>query len=311
MDSIEHSDVKTGVISTIIVLNIIMNSLLIAVLVKYTELREDRTALFMISLSLADLGNGLTALPISAALCSRVTPTVQHMTQYIPKINMACMWMFGFASMHSQAWVAMSKMVSVLKPLRYEQLLTRNRCYGIIIFIWVVGAALASSTSSLTVTWNMNVCTYRNEANNASVSVFMLFLFVVSSIVPEVVLIYTTARIFILVVRTHSQVSAQVQSISGGANESGMVTLKAIRSAKNVLVICFVALALTVPVYVFAVLRYILFDAQTIAVFSFVPIWLFHCNSFMNSFLYMVLHRSIRQKLRLMFTGVYQSCGCG
>ena len=49
---------------------------------------------------------------------------------------------------------------------------------------------------------------------------------------------------FLVVVRADSQVSAQVQSISEGVDESGMVTLKAIRSARNVLGICFVALAL-------------------------------------------------------------------
>ena len=96
-------------------------------------------------------------------------------------------------------------------------------------------------------------------------------------------------------------------SLGSGAVESGLLTLKVIHSAKNVLVICFVALALTVPVYVFAVLRYILFDAQTVGVFSFVPIWLFHCNSWMNSFLHMVLHRSIRHKLRLMFTILFDA----
>ena len=100
-----------------------MNYLLIAVLVKYAELREDRTVLFKISLSLADavdLRSGLTVLPIGAVFCSRVISRVQHLTQYLPKINIVCLSIFGFASMQSQAWVAFSKMVSVSKQLRYE-----------------------------------------------------------------------------------------------------------------------------------------------------------------------------------------------
>ena len=288
-----------------------MNSLLIAIVIRYAELREDRTALFMISLSLADLGSGVIALPISASLCSGATPTVQHMTLYLPKINMISMTFFSIVSLHSQAWVALYKMVSVLKPLRYEQLLSRNRCYGIIVSTWVVGAALASTTLTSSCTWNTDVCTYRVVANNSSFSVLALGLYIVSSVLPGAALVYATARIFLVVVRAHSQVSAQVQSISGGADQSGMVTLKAIRSAKNVLVICFVALALTVPIWVFAIIRHMFFTAQTVSLFSFTAIWLFYCNSFMNSFLYMVLHRSIRQKLKLMFTGVYESCRCG
>ena len=139
-----YSAVKTSVIVAMIVLHITMNYLLIAVLVKYAELREDRTVLFKISLSLADavdLRSGLTVLPIGAVFCSRVISRVQHLTQYLPKINMVCLSIFGFASMQSQAWVAFSKMVSVSKQLRYE--LSRNRCHGIIVSTWIFGAAVA------------------------------------------------------------------------------------------------------------------------------------------------------------------------
>ena len=101
MDSVEINDVKTGIISTIVVLSIIMNCFLITVLVKYAELREDRSDLFMISLSLADLDYGLV-FPIGAAVFSSATPTVQHMTQYLPKINMILNWLFVAVSQHSQ-----------------------------------------------------------------------------------------------------------------------------------------------------------------------------------------------------------------
>ena len=308
MDSIEYKDVKTGVIVTMIVLHITVNSLLISVLVKYAELREDRTALFMMSLSIADVGIGLTALPISAVFCSGFTPRVQHLTQYLPEINMVCQSVFGVASMHSQAWVAFSKMISVSKPLRYEQLLSRNRCYGIIGSTWIFGAAVAASRLILSPTWNTDTCWFTFEAHNRSVSALVLVLYLVSLVCPELVLTYASVRIFVVVARAHSQVSSQVQSISGGADDSGMVTLKAIRSARNVLVICFVALALSVPFFLHMIIVYILREERV--VFSFFAFWLVRCNSFMNSFLYMVLHRSIRQKLRVMFTGLYESCRC-
>ena len=67
---------------------------------------------------------------------------------------------------------------------------------------------------------------------------------------------------FLVVVRADSQVSAQRQSISRGADESGMVTLKAIRSARNVLVICFVALSLSVTFLMHMIILYILQDEQ-------------------------------------------------
>ena len=201
--------VKTSVIVALIVLHITMNYLLIAVLVKYAELREDRTVLFKISLSLADavdLRSGLTVLPICAVFCSRVISRVQHLTQYLPKINMVCLSIFGFASMQSQAWVAFSKMVSVSKQLRYE--LSRNRCHGIIVSTWIFGAAVAASRLLLSPSWNTDVCWFTFEAHSRSVSALVLVLYIVSLVCPELVLTYAIVRImFLVVVRAHIQVS--------------------------------------------------------------------------------------------------------
>ena len=145
MDAYEFSDVKPVIISAVIVLNIIMNCLVIAVIARYPALREDRTTLFICSLCVSDLAGGITAMPISAALCSRATPTVRLSTRYLPEIQMFCLWWFGFNSLHNLSWVALSKIVAILKPFRYEQLLTRNRCNGTIVINLVVGAALAAA----------------------------------------------------------------------------------------------------------------------------------------------------------------------
>ena len=306
----EFSDVKPVVISCVIVLNIVMNSILIALLIKFAELREDRTSWFVLSLSVSDLAAGCTGMPISAALCSRATPTVRNMTQYLPKINLFCVWFFGFVSQHSQLWVALSKMFAILRPLKYEQLFSRNRCYAIIVFTWIVGAALAASRLTLATGFSTNYCAFSIKTRTASESASMIFAFTVSIVLPVLVLVFATARIFIVLVRVHSQFSAQVQSISGGSALSGLVTLKAIRSARNILVICFVALALTVPLLVAAVLHHNMNDEHNVTHLGFYFVWLFHCNSFLNSFLYVVLHRSLRRKVGVMSVAVYRLfCG--
>ena len=81
---------KTAVISVVIILNIKLNVIVIAVIVKHPQLREDRTTLFMLSLTISDLANGCTAIPISAAVCSDATPNARNMTRYLPKIMVAC-----------------------------------------------------------------------------------------------------------------------------------------------------------------------------------------------------------------------------
>ena len=304
MDAYEFSDVKPVIISAVIVLNIIMNCLVIAVIARYPALREDRTALFICSLCVSDLAGGITAMPISAALCSRATPTVRLSTRYLPEIQMFCLWWFGFNSLHSLSWVALSKMVAILKPFRYEQLLTRNRCYGIIVFNWVVGAVLAAAKFTIDVTWNTSICTFRVPANNKQASRLIISTYVVTVVIPGITLIVATVMMLIVVLRTHKQICAQVMSIGGGggAINTGLVTLQTIRSAKNILIICFVSIALNIPLLTFAVLRHAIYNQQIARVFSFSAAWLYNCNSFMNSFLYLILYRSVRKKIVRMFT---------
>ena len=61
---------KTAMMSSVVVLNIVLNSTVIAVIVKYEQLRDNPTHVFMLSLFGADLVLGITALPISVTLCS-------------------------------------------------------------------------------------------------------------------------------------------------------------------------------------------------------------------------------------------------
>ena len=87
MDVSDFDEIKALVISVVIILNITLNVLAIAVIVRYPQLREDRTTLFIFSMTLSDLANGCTAMPISAALCSGATPNVRNMVHYLSKIQ--------------------------------------------------------------------------------------------------------------------------------------------------------------------------------------------------------------------------------
>ena len=55
MEQTDFDDIKTVVISAVIVLNITLSVLVIAVIVRHPQLREDATTLFMLSLTLSDL----------------------------------------------------------------------------------------------------------------------------------------------------------------------------------------------------------------------------------------------------------------
>ena len=117
----EHSNTQSAVISIIIILNVIMNSLVIAVIARYPQLREDRATLFMFSLSVSDLAAGCTFMPISAALCSKATTGIADIVGLLREIYAFMMWSFGFNSMYSLCWLILPKAIVILNPFKVER----------------------------------------------------------------------------------------------------------------------------------------------------------------------------------------------
>ena len=232
MDLIGFDDIKPTITSALIVVNIILNSVVIAVIVRHPQLREDRTTLFMLSLTLSDLANGCTAMPISAALCSNATPNVRDMTTYLPKVQMFCSVWFTVTSMHSLCWVTVCKMVAITRPFRYQQILTRRRCYVIICITWSVAGLLAVLLLRGDVEWEFVTCMYYIQRSHDIVVLFLLAVIYVL-VTPIIAIVYATSRIFCVIVRTHHQGALQVCSIGG----EGSVT-ENVPSVRNVEMCC-------------------------------------------------------------------------
>ena len=296
MNTNEQSNIKFAVFCVIIILNVIMNSLVIAVIARYPKLREDRPTIFMFSLSLSDLAAGCTYMPINAALCYGTSPGVADIAGLFPNVQVFALWWFSFNSMHSLCWLTISKAILIMKPFKAEQLLTRKRCYVIIAITWTVGFLLAAINFSVHVTVNAVTCTYNIPANDHVVKAGYLTFFVIGVVLPISLIIYGTVRILIVVARTHRQISALEQSVDNANGNTGFVTVQAIRSSKSVIVICTVSLLLNAPTLAYAVLDNIT-DAPLPHMFNFVCIRIFESNTFVNSLLYLILFKSVRQKV--------------
>ena len=99
---------KTAMMGSVVVLNVVLNSTVIAVIVKYPQLRDNPTNLFMFSLFGADLVLGITALPIGATLCS-IESIAKDEDSYLVAIQFAGLrWCF-FASLLSLCFVTVSR----------------------------------------------------------------------------------------------------------------------------------------------------------------------------------------------------------
>ena len=310
MEASEYNDVKTTIISIVIVMNVIANSLVIAVIARYPQLREDRTTLFMFSLSVSDLACGCTAMPINAAVCSSATTNTVSKLTYLPNFQAFFTWWFGITSMNSSCWLTVSKAIFILNPLRTEQLLPRRRCYIVIGLIWTISGLFSLVNFKFDIRWNMMLCTNRYPEGRNTAIVFMSS-FVIGVVIPGIAIVYSTVRIFIVVVRTHRQISALGQSLAVNTGDAGFVTLQAMRSSKNAIIICVTTVALNMPFLVFCFTRSITTNYIQREFLIFAALTIFQCNTFVNSLLYLFLYRSVRRKTAQMISTLWANIRAG
>ena len=286
MEAEEVGQFKPVIISAVIILNITLNVIVIAVIVKHPQLREDRTTLFMLSLTISDLGTGCTSMPISAAVCSDSTPNTLRNMVYLPKIMMVCYIWFYFSSIHSLCWVTVYKMVAITKPLRCEQILTRKRCYYMICYHWLIGAVFASALFQCDITLNLDTCLYHLQPTSYILTIVGV---PVICFIQIITTIYATAKIFRAIVRSHRQITSQGNSIggeSGASGNSSSLTMKSIRSGRNVLIMCSVYVIRPIHVGVFTVADSIWNLNGLLQWYQFIAIWISMCNTSVNSLIY-------------------------
>jgi len=301
----DPNGVKPIIISAVVVANVIFNSIVIAVISRYSQLREDRTTLFMFSLALSDLANGCVAMPISAALCSSAHSSERQENIILLKIQAVFSVWFTVTSMHNICWVTTCKMIALTNPFRYEQLLTRNRCYAIIVILWVIGALAGAVVAQTVSSWDGIVCIYIAAVSKQNFGLIVVIL-IVSIICPVVGQIYSTVRIFFVILRTHRQITMQLTPIGGSVPSIPSLTLKTVRSGKNVLIICLALFILTIPYIMHTVLTLMGLRSMFPLWFNFFVIWTFLGNTFVNSLIYIFVFRSVRNKTTQMFRAI---CG--
>ncbi|KAK2182114.1 hypothetical protein NP493_366g02015 [Ridgeia piscesae] len=200
-------------------------------------------------------------------------------------------------------------MIAITQPLRYEQVLTRNRCYFIIGCIWLTGAVSGTLLAPFSATWNFGQCIFDATLSTYSVGLIM-FVDIIAIVCPAIVLVYSTTRIFFAILRTHRQITVQVNSI-GGENgnfaTTPSLTLKSIRSGRNVLIMCLSFLILTMPFAVSVIIE--TFSTTPLPLsFVFISTWVLLSNSSVNSLMYILLFQAVREKTAQTLRDIYERC---
>ena len=146
--------------------------------------------------------------------------------------------------------------------------------------------------------WDFNICIYKINLHGGNVGL-MLVVVIFAILCPVSGLVYSTTRIFRAILRTHRQITAQVVSI-GGENDNvapvESLTMKSIRSGRNVLIVCLALVVLTIPYFVLSIASLLGASDGLPAWYHFGASWMCVSNTFINSLIYLVVFRSVRDK---------------
>ena len=154
----------------------------------------------------------------------------------------------------------------------------------------------------------MNACGFYIDVPKGIVSVLIIDV-LIGIVWPTVAIFYSTTRIFITIIRTHRQISAQLHSIGGCVGEAApSLSVSSIRSGRNVLLICLTFVLLTAPFALYFTLIAFGFDSRIPFAFKFISVWLFFFNSSSNSLIYILVFRSVRGRTWQMLKDGYNHC---
>ena len=299
---------KSAILATIAILTVITNGVVIAVITRYPELRDDRITIFIFALAISHLSSGVTFMPLSAFMCLPGTPRDTTMSMFLHKVLFFIMTVLVGTNWCAMACLTASKTIIVLRPLRYSELLTTTRCHAVLVGSWVICVlhAAISTTFSGEVSWNADMCSYRLPIDRHYSATFAAIV-LVAAVSMFTLLVYSSVRIFIVVVRAHSQIAALDQSIGGPTTlrGTGNVTLLCIRSARNVFIICVTCIILAGPMVLFSTLRNFGNSYVTSWWFGFIALASFNTISCVTSLQCLLLFRSIRQKTVRMFKDMF------
>ena len=158
--------------------------------------------------------------------------------------------------------------------------------------------------------WDYNVCMYNITELDEGNAGLILVVVIIAILCPVAGLVYSTTRIFRAILRTHRQITAQGVSI-GGENDYvapiESLTMKSIRSGRNILIVCLALVVLTIPYFIKATMWLLGPRNGLPSWYSFGATWMSVSNTFINSLIYLVVFRSVRDKTVEMFRAV---CYC-
>ena len=276
---------KSSFITILTIINSIANGGLIAILVKSRELQEDSSTPLILALNITDFVHGATfgVITLTLSWMGQTNETIPH---FVKQLQFFSMRMTRLGSLNLVAALAVVKLITIVKPLRAVQLITKTkiRIMVVVSFLVPLPACLLGAFTTLQYSYVSKETSVPIE--NGKIRICVTTLFGIS------LMVYTSSYlyIFICVVKQIITMRRLVLPVDGNEQAASNPVISALKSSKGIMAV----LTIYVIVYIPALtLANIYLNSEIYFVFY----WLTYGFGFLNVFAYVAFSKPARKQL--------------
>ena len=275
---------KSSFITVLTLINLITNSGLIAILAKSREIQEDSSTPLLKALNVTDLLHGATFGIISSIL-SWMGVTDEEIPQILKQLQFFSMRTTRLASLNLIAALGIVKLITIVKPLRAVQLITKTKVYLMLLACFIVPFPACVMGACSNLYYSFAVKETYTHASIKNVSIIMTLLISVSLILYTFSYLY----IFACVVWQVIIMRRLVLPAQGTVPPNPVIT--ALKSSKGIMAVLTVYVVIYIPALILA-------NLYQESVFYFVLYWLSYGFGFLNVVAYIAFSKAARKELK-------------
>ena len=277
---------KSSFITLLTLINLITNSGLIAILAKNREIQEDSSTPLLLALNVSDLLHGATFGMISSIL-SWTGVTDETIPHILKQFHYVSMRFTRLGSLNLVAALAIVKLITIVKPLRAVQLLTKLRVRLMLAasFIVPLPVCVTSILSNLHYSYTLKD-TYLYTGTRTLRFIGLL-------LIANSLILYTVSYLYIFacVVRQVIIMRRLVLPAEGNVPPNPVIT--ALKSSKGIMAVLTVYVVIYIPVLILAY-----FGVYRESGIYFMLYWLSYGLGFINVFAYVAFSKPARKELK-------------